>query len=405
MNSPFRPPLEAVDEMLMDVALLVQLTPAKHDRADQHFTALCQHVDREGSPLQGRVIRCYPSGSFATGTAILSHVATSQHDVDVVIELDLPASSQPSEVVTMLYQAINGPSGSRYNGRVRQNSRCVTVTYEDDTKVDLMPIVRLVGQPERAGVLFHFKKDTKEEYHKPVNPWGFADYFNSHAEESADFTTAFDEQRRVLEKALTDPLPDHVPATKKSPRIVAIQLAKRARDIAYRRHGRKWRKPPSIILAALSLEMGPVQPRLIDELIALTAHLRARISAQLVQGELLTVCNPAYPADVFSDRWPENRDAMALYRDDLRVMETALLRLRDQTLTPERIKSELEQVFGESVAVRALNEFLDKRRKDSDAGRMAFGAGGRVLTGAAALASTATMVRGSTFEGDDPPSP
>ena len=58
------------DAMLMDVARRVQLSPTKHDEAQQHFEALCSYVDRPGSPLQDKVIACYPGGSFATGTAI-----------------------------------------------------------------------------------------------------------------------------------------------------------------------------------------------------------------------------------------------------------------------------------------------------------------------------------------------
>jgi hypothetical protein len=45
----------------------------------------------------------------------------------------------------------------------------VTVTYDDGTKVDLMPIARIPG-PEKAGQLFHFKEENGESYHKPVNP-------------------------------------------------------------------------------------------------------------------------------------------------------------------------------------------------------------------------------------------
>jgi len=92
MNVAYRGPFPqvfAADALLMDVARRIQLTKTKHQLAEQNFGALCKHVDREGSPLQGLVVQCYPSGSFATGTAIASRVKTSQHDVDVVIELNI----------------------------------------------------------------------------------------------------------------------------------------------------------------------------------------------------------------------------------------------------------------------------------------------------------------------------
>ena len=69
-------------------------------------------------------------------------------------------------ILGLLYEAINGEEGSRYHGMVTQNSRCVTVKYDDGTTIDLMPVARIAGQPERAGHLFHFKKETGETAHK-----------------------------------------------------------------------------------------------------------------------------------------------------------------------------------------------------------------------------------------------
>jgi hypothetical protein len=164
------PKISEVDALLMDVARRIQLNKSKHETAETNFRALCQHVDREGSPLHKKVLECYPSGSFATGTAIASRVAKNQHDVDVVIELDVPPNSSPKVMLGLLFEAINGEPGSRYYGMVTQNSRCVTVKYGDGTTVDLMPVAQLAGQPERAGHLFHYKKETGETFHKPVNP-------------------------------------------------------------------------------------------------------------------------------------------------------------------------------------------------------------------------------------------
>ena len=90
-QKPILPP-SAADALLMDVARRIQLSPTKHDEAEQHYQALCAHVDRPDSPLHGKVIACYPGGSFATGTAIASRVSKDQHDVDVVIELDISAA-------------------------------------------------------------------------------------------------------------------------------------------------------------------------------------------------------------------------------------------------------------------------------------------------------------------------
>ena len=403
MNVPLRHTvIDPIDALLVDVARRIQLSPGRHDIAERNFAALCRHVDREGSPLSGKVIQCYPSGSFATGTAILSHVRTNQHDVDVVLEVNFPPDSSPRQLLHSLFVAINGERGSRYHGRVKQNSRCVTVTYEDGTSVDLMPIARLAGDVERAGHLFHFKAETGEEYHKPVNPWGFAEHFNNKTEVMTEFARSFQGRGLTVAKdAQTEPLPDHVPLSEKSPRVVAIQLAKRARDIAYRRYDKKRRKPPAVVIAALSLEMGPVEPRLIDELLALVTHMAQRLSSETFKGQRFRLFNPAYTRDEFTDRWPEDVDAQKIYADDLRRFRAALFRLRNDALSPEQIKSELEQLFGEIAAVSAVEAFLEKQQQEASSGKLAFGRHGRVLTGVAASVGTATRARASTFEGGD----
>src|SRR4051794_30642565 len=102
------PQISEADALLMDVARRIQLTKTKHDIAERNFRALCEYVDREGSPLHNRVVECYPSGSFATGTAIASRVAKNQHDVDVVIELDVDPNSPPATILGLLLEAING---------------------------------------------------------------------------------------------------------------------------------------------------------------------------------------------------------------------------------------------------------------------------------------------------------
>lgn len=404
MNAPFsnNQPLEIIDAMLMDIARRIQLTPTKHAEAEQHFRALCQHVDRLGSPLEGKVVECYPGGSFATGTAILSKVSSYQHDVDVVMELDLPNGTSPKRALQLLFDAINGQPGSRYHGCVTLNSRCVTVVYDDNTTVDLMPIVRVAG-PERAGNLFHSKPEKREEYLKPVNPWGFAHLFNAQTEIVEEFAKAFATRAHLgeflVEKADTQPLPDHVPLSEKSPRVVALQLAKRARDISYRRRSETLRRPPSIIQAALSLEMGPLQPRLVDELIALLKHMAERIGTEISAGRLLEVRNPAYDLDLFTDRWPENAEAQKIYCEDLRRAVVALYRLRNDDLSPEQMKEELEKLFGETAATYAVEGYLEDRQRESSSGRLKYSTAGKILTGTAAISSVGKVARASTFQG------
>ena len=59
-----------LEALLKDVARRLQLPPSKHEVAERQFRAITDHIDREGSPLEGRVVQAYPSGSFAIHAAI-----------------------------------------------------------------------------------------------------------------------------------------------------------------------------------------------------------------------------------------------------------------------------------------------------------------------------------------------
>jgi hypothetical protein len=413
MNIPHRgvlPQLSDADALLIDVARRIQLTKTKHEAAERSFRALCQYVDREGSPLHGLVVGCYPSGSFATGTAIASKVAKDQHDVDVVIELDISPTAPPQGVIDVLYAAINGDKDSRYHGKVRKNSRCVTVHYEDGTAVDLMPVVRFAGGPERAGNLFHYKQESGQSYHKPVNPWGFADLFNRRVEYDPAFYELFKGRRLLIEgemllKAETQPMPDHAPIEEKSPRVVALQLLKRARDIAYRQKTHNgMRKPPAVVLAAISLDAGPVKASLVDEVISVIAAIRARLHDKSGPRGTVMVYNPAYQVDAFTDRWPEDAGAQDVFDADLRRLTVDLYRLRNEQLNLEQKSELLKRVFGETAASYAIESHLDVQRHEMEAGRLRMGPTGRAISGAGAAAAVVgaartTAVRTATREG------
>lgn len=391
------------DLLLIDVARRLQLPPAKNADAEKWYRALCTYVDREGSPLEGMVLNCYAGGSFATGTVVASKASKDQHDLDVVIEIDVAPGTSPSRMLTLLFDAINGGVGSRYHGKVRRNSRCVTVTYECGTTVDLMPIARLPGAGEKAGNLFHWKGQI--EYHKPVNPWGFAEHFNATVSFDPGFAQLFESRRRAasgpIVEAAVEPLPQTTPLAEKSPRVVALQLLKRFRDLRYR--NRDGRKPPSIVLAALALELEPAGGSLLAELIQIVDHISGRLRRCSANGALLDVCNPAYAPDEFTDRWPENGPAQDLFISDLRHFKVQLAQLKNADLTLTEMKAILQDLFGETAAKSAIESMLVADQREAASGAMRFGPSGRVLTGrAAAVAGSASIsARSSTNMGGE----
>jgi hypothetical protein len=185
-------------------------------------------------------------------------------------------------------------------------------------------------------------------------------------------------------------MPDQERLEEKSPRVVALQLIKRVRDLAYRKR-QGWRKPPAIVLGAMGLEAGPVMPRLIDEVIAVAAHMRRRLTERSGSRGTLHVVNPAYPQDVFTDRWPESYAHQEAFDTDLRRLVVDMYRLRNDNLSMEEKRDILRRQFGETAANTAIERNLDARLAETDAGKLRMGPRGKVMTGTGAAAAAAGL--------------
>jgi hypothetical protein len=107
--------LSPIEAALMDIARALQPTPTQHRQAEQHYKGLARHIDHSESPLKDKVPDIYPSGSFAIHAAVRSSISRDQHDVDAVLELNVPADSDPKWVLDTLYSAIRGKPGSFYH--------------------------------------------------------------------------------------------------------------------------------------------------------------------------------------------------------------------------------------------------------------------------------------------------
>jgi hypothetical protein len=398
-----------IDGLLMDVARRLQVPPSKHQEAVNHYKGLCRHVDRQGSPLENKVRENYPSGSFAIHAAIYSKVKSAAHDVDVVVELDISEHSDPSAVLDTLYRAIKGEPGSEYYDLVvERNSRCVTVTYRDGVTVDLMPVVRIPSGPERSAWLFHHKQETNAKMLKEVNPKAFSDFFNANVGTSETFASQFGSRRLlvegdVAEKAETQPMPDHLPLDEKSPTLVALQLLKRFRDVQYRPASRKHlRKPPSIVIATLALESAAAGDSLVEEVMRIARFFIARIRAAESLGQKVVVVNPAHPADVFTDRWPEERSSQQLWQADLERLVAKLQKIQINLFDPEVAKRELTALFGETLAKHAIEEHFRGQNELAKTGRLGLtktGSVAPVLTAPAIASSLLVPARANTNMG------
>ena len=350
------------DLLLANVAIRIQLSPSNHKIAVDRVGVLATWLDREGSPLAGRVKLVYCQGSMAIHSTIASALRNDEFDIDVIVQMDLIPGTTPRQGLDLLFKAVRGEPGSRYFGMTKRNTRCVTVEYSD-MHVDLTPAELLLGREPRVSYIFHHRPEEPSVPGKRVtaNPFGFADWFNQVTPRFHDFEEFFESQSRAMDRhvvkaAETEDVPEIIPAYLKPPVVISLQLMKRFRNVQYDK--REGRQPPSVMLACLMARFAGSSGRPYAELLHQSRSLRAFFEDHQNRGELVRVVNPRCPEDVFSDRWPASLDEQALFLKDLKYLVVQLERIeRDAPL--EVIADVFARLFGEEVSRTVIREFSD----------------------------------------------
>jgi hypothetical protein len=131
---------------------------------------------------------------------------------------------------------------------------------------------------------------------------------------------------------------------------------------------------------------------LCDELIAIATHIQREIESAERELQKLVVVNPAHPADIFTDRWPEDRSAQKLWRDDLMRLVQHLRSLRTPEWDPQRLKNILHELFGETPADRAFEDHFRGQGTLSSQNLLGITKSGAVKSALAAPALSAGLI-------------
>jgi hypothetical protein len=360
------------DVLLLDVARKVQLTPTDYDLAVTRYRAINDWLDRDDSPLKGKIALMYPQGSMATFSTISSSLENDDFDIDLMSEL-IPEfrSWHPRDILDLYYTALNGEPGSRYHGKVARNTRCVTVHYAN-MHLDVTPANLIAGRPARVSHIFHSKRERprSEDARIVANPWGFAEWFKDQLPDAPGSAVSL---AVLAKRADAVPVEEQPKLFERSLPLVAFQLIKRWRNKKYDR--RQGRCPPSVLLACLVgersgflLRSGRVFASLYEVLKDLTGYIRAEFEKARVRGVLLERLNPACPDDErLTDRWPGSNPDQELFVNDLDDFRVKLSALGDPNLALHARNELLADMFGERAARLAVEEF--QRRFDEQAHR------------------------------------
>ena len=167
----------------------------------------------------------------------------------------------------------------------------------------------------------------------------------------------------------------------KSVTTVALQLLKRHRNIAYA--DAKGRIPPSILLSchaghAASPGMG------LADMVMRQARWTARAIDQAARaGRLLDVSNPEFPAERFTDRWPENQRQQSDYAALLHALADGLELARTRGAQLEDLQAWLREQFGAGAVTKSIATFNARLGRQVQAREHGYTRSGGLFTPAA----------------------
>lgn len=392
MNAPVNSlyPLHNEADVLLSIAAVnVQLPASYHAQAGQRYQTLAAWLERDASPLRGRVARVYAQGAMSYGAVIANKATNDEYDVDAMVELDAPAHADPKWVLDTLFESVRGEKGSLYYDMTVRHTRCVQVRYADRMHVDLTPAVLRGGRPDRESVIFHHRAETPAApgEHVIANPYAFGEWFRAQTPPDLGLFIGATDDYRLVEKARaeTEPLPDQKHPVEMSRGLVSLQLIKRFRNLRY--NDRDVRCPPSILLAYQIAAHGPGDLGLSQALLAYAVRLRDLVASAVTQGRLMHAANPRCAEDVLTDRWPADQCDQRLWLKDLEHLVRQLTLYVRGEPTLEQRRDILADLFGESVAGRTLLEFAQRMGRDKATGASRYrpGVGSLVLPAAPGL--------------------
>lgn len=377
----------ALDEVLLDVAALIELSPRDRRVADNRYRLLKQHLERKGSPLAPYLVDgvslIYAQGSIATSTTIVSGVEDDRFDVDAIVEIDVPAHWGNDRSLDLLEESIQGFRGVV---KIVRCTRCVQLQFPfmhmDVTIMDRSARIAV----QRAGEIFH-SPDRGSSARIPSNPWGFTAWFRGkvgHGEEAfaktmrlhrlalaQDRLLLLDESERLaLDAAAQVDLPPMIPSAVDAQEAVALKLLKRFLNLRYENLATK--RPPSIYLTKRAGDVGYVPQGLAFQLFALADSTSKIMRNHIASGTRPCEFNPSYRLDQINDRWPAAGDAgikdMKIFAEQLEHLTVCLERMAIAPL--DGIAKSIDELFGERVGEAQRASMVSRYDRRKEPGRL-----------------------------------
>ena len=142
----------------------VNLNPSRYERLKRSDKAVSEYLSQNLVGFR----RTERQGSYALGTTIRPVKDTDEYDVDRLVYVEYDSSKGPKDYIDDVYWCLK--ANGNYADKVQRNTRCVTVNYAGEFKIDVVPCITYNGN--------HFICNRKTDEYEVTDGSGFRDWFN-----------------------------------------------------------------------------------------------------------------------------------------------------------------------------------------------------------------------------------
>lgn len=335
-------PGSALNELLEEVCLALQLTDSQYHEAEDKYTAVGRWLAASESPLAPLGPEIYAQGSMLLQTTVKPR-HHDEHDVDLVCLMRGCYRLDPMAVYNAVLHRIR--SNETYRSIAEPLKRCVRLNYAGQFHLDVLPACDDVT----LGSSHIWVPDRRLKSWTPSNPKGFAEWFR---QRSWGF-------RKLLAERGLEPLPAAERPVQKTPLQFAVQLLKRHRDMIFNRDGDA---PKSVVLTTLAAQHYSGETTALGAVRAIVRKITAEV---LSTPGILRVYNPTNSGELFSETW--DLKSYQRFKDFVTQFNSRLEAL-DSELGMDAISRRLETLFGTDLAKRAVASLTERLSKARAAG-------------------------------------
>ena len=142
----------------------VNLNPSRYERLKRSDKAVSEYLSQNLVGFR----RSERQGSYALGTTIRPVKDTDEYDVDRLVYVEYDRFKGPKDYIDDVYRCLK--ANGNYSDKVQKNTRCVTVNYAGEFKIDVVPCITYNGN--------HLICNRKTNDYEVTDGTGFRDWFN-----------------------------------------------------------------------------------------------------------------------------------------------------------------------------------------------------------------------------------